>query len=115
MDDFAGFSFNDVDVALGGASDDVVTEDREHCGGGRLLVLGSRNAVAEWCGGKDVFDRNRIRDIHEVWEVFEQACNEEIAVVGVQLSHVDRSFEFDNADAFLSLEVPEECSTILRR
>jgi len=61
-----------------------------------------------------VLDWDRVGDIHEMRVVLEQACNKEIAVVRVQFGHVDRSLEFDDTDAFLSLEIPEECSTVLR-
>lgn len=97
MDDLARLGLQNVDVAFRCAGDDVVAENREDGRGRGLLVLGSGDAVAQWCGWQDPLGWFRVGDVDQVWAVLEQRCDEKIVVVGVQFGRVDWCFELYGA------------------
>ena len=61
-----------------------------------------------------MFDWDNVGRVDQVGFVFEKRDDEQVAVIGVHFSHVDRRFELDLSDALLGLEVPENGSPVLR-
>ena len=106
---------DDVDVAFGGAGDDVgAVGGEDGRGGGLAGFRGGEGRVGQGRRGEAVGGGYGLRDVDEEGGCFEKRHDEEEVVVRVEFGGVDWGLEFGGADAGLVREIPEKGAAVLR-